>query len=250
MLRCTGGLQCPAQLKEGLKHFVSRKAMDIDGLGDKIIEQCLEQKLVSSPVDFFNLTHYQLSNLERLGDKSATNLLAAIESAKQTTLPRFIYSLGIREVGEATAANLAMHFATLDEIRSADEEAFQQVNDVGEVVARHLMQYFSQSNNNEMIDALLEAGIHWPEIEKREAESLPLAGKTYVVTGTLSAMSRTEAKQQLQALGAKVAGSVSANTDFLVAGEKAGSKLTKAQDLGVAILDETAFLSLLGQFID
>lgn len=248
VLRCTGGLQCSAQLKEGLKHFVSRKAMDIDGLGDKIIEQCLEQKLVSSPVDFFKLTHYQLSNLERLGDKSASNLLAAIDSAKQTTLPRFIYSLGIREVGEATAANLAMHFTTLEDIRSADEEAFQQVNDVGEVVARHLTQYFSQSQNNEMIDALLEAGIHWPEIERQDAESLPLAGKTYVVTGTLSAMSRTEAKQQLQALGAKVAGSVSANTDFLVAGDKAGSKLTKAQDLGVPILDESGFLNLLESF--
>lgn len=245
VLRCTGGLQCSAQLKEGLKHFVSRKAMDIDGLGDKIIEQCLEQKLVSSPVDFFKLTHYQLSNLERLGDKSASNLLAAIDSAKQTTLPRFIYALGIREVGEATAANLATHFDSLEALRCANEEAFQHVNDVGEVVARHLTNYFSQPQNNEMIDALLEVGVHWPEIEKQDPASMPLTGQTYVVTGTLSAMSRTEAKQKLQSLGAKVAGSVSANTDYLVAGEKAGSKLTKAQELDVPVLDETAFLRLL-----
>ncbi|MEP2652914.1 MAG: NAD-dependent DNA ligase LigA [Paraglaciecola sp.] len=242
--RCTGGLYCGAQLKESMKHFASRKAFDIDGLGDKIIEQLVDLKLVKAPADFFNLELVQISNLERMGEKSAANLIKSLEKSKQTTLAKFLYSLGIREVGEATAANLAAHYCELDAIKTATVESLQEVSDVGVIVAQHLDNFFDEEHNVHVINDLIAAGIHWPKIEKIELDSLPLAGQTYVLTGTLSQMDRNTAKAKLQGLGAKVAGSVSAKTTCLVAGEKAGSKLTKAEALGVKVLNEQGMLDL------
>lgn len=246
--RCTGGLICPAQRKQALKHFASRKAFDVDGLGDKLVDQLVDADLVHSPADFFTLSLGSLVGLERMAEKSASKLLSALESSKTTTLAKFLYALGIREVGEATAANLAAHFETLDAIRSASLEALVEVQDVGEVVAAHIFNFFNESHNTDVIDALLREGINWPAIEKPDADNLPLDGKTCVITGTLSEMGRADAKARLQLLGAKVAGSVSKNTDFLVAGEKAGSKLTKAQELDVEVWDEAALLSFLAQY--
>ncbi|MBE1274676.1 NAD-dependent DNA ligase LigA [Enterovibrio baiacu] len=244
--RCSGGLICRAQRKEAIKHFSSRKALDVDGLGDKIVEQLIDKELVQAPADLFKLSAGQITMLERMGPKSAQNLVDSLNKAKETTLPRFIYSLGIREVGEATAANLANHFFTLEAIREATEEKLIDVQDVGVIVAKHVTSFFSEERNKEAIDALLEAGIHWPEITARdESVSLPLEGKVVVLTGTLSQMSRSDAKAALQARGAKVTGSVSAKTDLLIAGEAAGSKLTKAQDLGIDILDEDGMIQLL-----
>ena len=245
--RCTGGLICAAQRKQALKHFASRKAFDIDGLGDKLVDQLVDADLVHSPADFFTLNIGDLIGLERMAEKSASKLLDALEKAKTTTLAKFLYALGIREVGEATAANLALHFETLEAIRQASVEALIEVQDVGEVVAAHIANFFSESHNTDVIDALLREGINWPVIEKRDAEALPLNGKTCVITGTLSEMGRNDAKARLQMLGAKVAGSVSKNTDFLVAGEKAGSKLTKAQELDVAVWDEAALIAFLSE---
>ncbi|MBV7298508.1 NAD-dependent DNA ligase LigA [Enterovibrio paralichthyis] len=246
--RCTGGLICRAQRKEAIKHFSSRKAMDIDGLGDKIVEQLIEKELISTPADLFKLTAGQVTMLDRMGPKSAQNLVDALSKAKETTLPRFIYSLGIREVGEATAANLANHFFTFDAIRSATEEQLIEVQDVGVIVAKHVVNFFSEEHNKTVIDALIVNGVTWPDIEQKdESEPQPLAGKTVVLTGTLSQMSRNDAKAQLQALGAKVTGSVSAKTDMLIAGEAAGSKLTKAQELGIEILDEDGMMRLLSR---
>jgi DNA ligase (NAD+) len=242
--RCTGGLYCAAQLKESMKHFASRKAFDIDGLGDKIIEQLVDQKLVKTPADFFKLEFVQISSLERMGEKSAANLIQSLEKCKQTTLAKFMYSLGIREVGEATAANLAAHYCELDLIKQADIESLQAVSDVGAIVAQHLVNFFAEEHNVQVIDALLAAGIHWPKIERIKVDSLPLAGQTFVLTGTLEQMDRNVAKATLQALGAKVAGSVSAKTSCVVAGEKAGSKLAKAEALGVKILNELEMLAL------
>ncbi|PML77989.1 NAD-dependent DNA ligase LigA [Enterovibrio norvegicus] len=244
--RCSGGLICRAQRKEAIKHFSSRKALDVDGLGDKIVEQLIDKELVQAPADLFKLSAGQVTMLERMGPKSAQNLVDSLNKAKETTLPRFIYSLGIREVGEATAANLANHFFTLEAIREATEEKLIEVQDVGVIVAKHVTSFFGEDRNKEAIDALLEAGIHWPEIAARdESVSLALDGKVVVLTGTLSQMSRSDAKAALQALGAKVTGSVSAKTDLLIAGEAAGSKLTKAQDLGIDILDEDGMMQLL-----
>lgn len=245
--RCTGGLYCPAQRKEAMKHFASRKALDVDGLGDKLIEQLVDMELVKSPADFFSLELIQIANMERMGEKSAANLLDALEKAKQTTLAKFLYALGIREVGEATAANLANHFLTLEAIRDADLDSLQEVGDVGVVVAEHLHNFFRESHNLTVIDALIDAGVNWPAIEKVEQGALPLEGQTYVLTGTLSQMGRSEAKAKLQALGAKVSGSVSAKTHCLIAGEKAGSKLTKAQDLGIRVMDEEQMLALFAE---
>ncbi|WP_407331112.1 NAD-dependent DNA ligase LigA [Enterovibrio sp. 27052020O] len=246
--RCSGGLICLAQRKEAIKHFSSRKALDVDGLGDKIVEQLIDKELVQAPADLFKLTAGQVTMLDRMGPKSAQNLVDSLKKAKETTLPRFIYSLGIREVGEATAANLANHFRTLDAIRNATEEQLIAVQDVGVIVAKHVASFFSEERNKEAIDALLEAGVHWPEIAARdESESLPLDGKVVVLTGTLSQMSRSDAKSALQALGAKVTGSVSAKTDLLIAGEAAGSKLIKAQELGIDILDEEGMMQLLSR---
>ena len=245
--RCTGGLICAAQRKQALKHFASRKAFDIDGLGDKLVDQLVDADLVHSPADFFTLSLGDVVGLERMAEKSASKLLSSLEASKQTTLAKFLYALGIREVGEATAANLAAHFETLDAIRDASIEALVEVQDVGEIVATHIFNFFNESHNTDVIDALLKEGINWPAIEKPDADNLPLEGKTCVITGTLSEMGRSDAKARLQLLGAKVAGSVSQNTDFLVAGEKAGSKLTKAQELDVEVWDEAKLIAFLAE---
>lgn len=245
--RCTGGLICAAQRKQALKHFASRKAFDIDGLGDKLVDQLVDADLVHSPADFFTLSIGDVIGLERMAEKSASKLLSSLEASKKTTLAKFLYALGIREVGEATAANLATHFETFDAIRAASLEALVEVQDVGEVVATHIYNFFNESHNMDVIDALLKEGVHWPAIEKPDADNLPLEGKTCVITGTLSEMGRSDAKARLQLLGAKVAGSVSKNTDFLVAGEKAGSKLTKAQELDIEVWDEAALIAFLSE---
>ena len=250
--RCTGGLYCAAQLKESMKHFASRKAFDIDGLGDKIIEQLVDQKLVKTPADFFRLEFMQISNLDRMGEKSAANLIQSLEKCKQTTLAKFMYSLGIREVGEATATNLAAYFCDLEMIKNADMESLQEVSDVGAIVAQHVVNFFAEEHNVQVINELLVAGIHWPKIDKIEVDSLPLAGQTFVLTGTLEQMDRNAAKAMLQSLGAKVAGSVSAKTSCVVAGEKAGSKLAKAEELGIKLLNEQQMLDMfteLGELI-
>ncbi|WP_258240607.1 NAD-dependent DNA ligase LigA [Pseudidiomarina homiensis] len=243
--RCTGGLICAAQRKEALKHFASRKAMDIDGLGDKLIELLVEREWLTSPADLFKLKARELAMLPRMGDKSAENIVAAIEQSKTTTLPRFLYALGIREVGEATAANLASHFASLEALMAADEEQLEQVNDVGSVVASHIYQFFREPHNQEVIAELLAQGIAWPEVERLAESEATLAGNTYVLTGTLTQMTRDEAKQALQARGAKVTGSVSAKTTAVIAGDNAGSKLTKAEQLGVPVLNEDDLVKLL-----
>jgi DNA ligase (NAD+) len=243
--RCTAGLFCSAQRKEALKHFAMRKAMDIDGLGDKIIEQAVDLDLVRDPADLYDVTLQQWAGMERMAEKSAQNVLDALEQSKNTTLPRFLFALGIREVGETTAHNLALHFKTLENLMQADYDALIAVNDVGPVVAEYVMHFFAEEHNRKVIEKLLAQGIHWPEIKAPAAESQPLAGKTFVLTGTLNEMGRDEAKAKLIALGAKVAGSVSQNTDNVVAGEKAGSKLKKAQELGVEVIDEDALLKLL-----
>ncbi|WP_298772980.1 NAD-dependent DNA ligase LigA [uncultured Shewanella sp.] len=243
--RCTGGLFCEAQRKEAIKHFASRKALNIDGMGDKVVEQLIDKELVQSPADLFHVSASAMTMLDRMGVKSATKLASAINDAKQTTFARFLYSLGIREVGEATAANLAAHFKTLDALTVATVEALIEVEDVGAIVAQHLVHFFSQPHNIEVIDKLIEAGVNWPAIEVVNDTALLLKGQTWVLTGTLTQLNRNDAKAQLQALGAKVAGSVSKNTDCLVAGEAAGSKLTKAQDLGVKIIDEAELIEVL-----
>lgn len=234
---------CPAQQKEGLKHFASRLAMDIDGLGDKLIEQLVDAGLIGRAADLFSLTEAGVAGLERMGQKSARNLVEAIAQAKQTTLPRFIYSLGIREVGEATAASLANHFGELDGLIAASGEALEVVDDVGPIVAERVRQFFANEDNLAAVRALVDAGITWPFIEP--VLELPLAGQTWVLTGTLEQMARSDAKAKLVALGAKVAGSVSAKTTQVVAGPGAGSKLSKAQDLEVAVMDEAQFIAFL-----
>jgi len=241
--RCSGGLFCAAQRKEAIKHFASRKAMDIEGLGDKIVEQLVDLGFIHNPADLYKLDADQLASLERMGDKSANNLVDALAKSRETTLNRFIYALGIREVGETTARNLAMEFKTLQAIRQASDEQLQSTPDVGPVVASYIKSFFEQPHNNEVVDALVEAGIHWPDIEIDESES-PVSGKTFVLTGSLS-RPRSEYKELLLQAGARVAGSVSKNTDYLVAGEKAGSKLAKAESLGIAVLDEHSLLEFL-----
>ena len=244
--RCTGGLVCQAQRKQALKHFVSRKALDVDGLGDKVIEQLVDREMVETPADLFKLSAGILTVLERMGPKSAQNIVNALDKSKLTTLPRFLYSLGIREVGEATAANLAQHFKTLEAIQVATEEQLIEVQDIGVIVAKHITTFFGEEQNQAVVKDLLEQGIHWPEISAPEqGVELPLEGKTVVLTGTLSQLGRTEAKEALQAMGAKVTGSVSKKTDILFAGENAGSKLAKAQDLGIEIKTEQDLLDLM-----
>ena len=244
--RCTGGLVCQAQRKEALKHFVSRKALDVDGLGEKVIEQLVDREMVETPADLFKLSAGVLTVLDRMGPKSAQNVVNALTKAKETTLARFLYSLGIREVGEATAMNLAQHFKSLDMVQTATHEQLVEVQDIGDIVASHITSFFSQEKNREVVDKLLELGLTWPAIEAPvEGQSLPLEGKTVVLTGSLSQLGRSEAKAALQALGAKVTGSVSKKTDILFAGEAAGSKLTKAQDLGIEIRNEQDLIDLL-----
>ncbi|MCU7852039.1 MAG: NAD-dependent DNA ligase LigA [Candidatus Thiodiazotropha sp. (ex Monitilora ramsayi)] len=247
--RCSGGLYCPAQRKEALKHFASRKAMDIEGLGDKLVEQLVEQQLVNSPADIFTLSLEQLSGLERMAEKSAQNLLDALEKSKQTTLPRFLYALGIREVGEATAQSLASQFGTLDAIQEADEEQLQLTADVGPIVAKHILAFFRQDHNRDVIAALLDRGLQWPEVERLSEDQLPLLGKIIVITGTLS-RPRDEIKSELEALGAKITGSVSKKTDYVIAGEAAGSKRSKAEKLDIPILDETGLQDLLKSSVE
>jgi DNA ligase (NAD+) len=246
-VRCSGGLVCAAQRKQSLKHFASRRAMDIDGLGDKLVDQLVDEDLVHSAADLYRLSAEQLAGLERMGEKSAENLVEALEKSKQTTLPRFIFALGIREVGEATALNLATHFGSLDKLVEADENALMEVPDVGPVVADHIRQFLDAEQNLAVIRELVDAGVRWEEVEPASPEEQPLAGETWVVTGTLEAMTRDDARQALQRLGAKVAGSVSKKTRCVVAGPGAGSKLGKAQELGVEVIDEEAFLAMLKQ---
>ena len=242
--RCTGELVCPAQRKEAILHFAARRAMNIDGLGEKVVDQLVDQGLVRTVADLYHLSHDQLMSLERMGPKSAENLLHALEKSKQTTLARFLHALGIREVGEATAQTLAAHFGALEPIIEADETVLQEVSDVGPVVAQRIAAFFREHHNREVIDKLLAAGVHWPALPRRAANS-PLAGKTFVLTGTLHGMTRDEAKERLQALGAKVSGSVSGKTDYVVVGEDPGSKRDKAVALGVKVVDEAEFTRLL-----
>lgn len=254
--RCTGGLVCSAQRKEAVKHFASRKALDIEGLGSKLIEQLVDAELIDTIADLFHLRHEQLTALERMGDKSAENVRNAIAAARQTSLTRFLYALGIREVGVVTAENLANHFGSLNALMTADIDALIQVSDVGDIVARHVVNFFAEAHNQQVIESLIEAGLTWqefdPEQQKAKASldtvTQPLEGRVAVITGTLTSMTRDEAKQSLQTLGAKVTGSVSSKTDMLIAGEKAGSKLAKAQSLGIDVLDEAALQELLSQY--
>lgn len=246
--RCTGGLICPAQRKQALLHYAQRRAVDIEGLGDKLVDQLVDGDIVHTPADLYRLGVAALANLERMAEKSAANLLASIARSKNTTLAKFLFGLGIRHVGEATAKDLAKHFGKLDAIMDASVEQFLQVNDVGPVVAESLRKFFDQPHNREVVEQLRAGGVHWKEHEPATVSAPaegPFAGKTVVLTGTLSGMSRDEAKEKLEALGAKVSGSVSKKTDFVIAGEEAGSKLDKARELGVAVLDEQQFLALL-----
>ncbi|MDF1588478.1 MAG: NAD-dependent DNA ligase LigA [Gammaproteobacteria bacterium] len=244
IVRCSGGLFCPAQRKEAIKHFASRKAMDIDGLGDKLVEQLVDAGLINDVANLFDLTVEQLASLERMGEKSAENLVQALHNAKHTKFARFLYALGIREVGEATARSLANHFLTLEALESANEEALLEIEDVGPVVAHHIVTFFQQTHNREVIERLIDVGVEWPQQQKIESDS-ELSGKTVVLTGTLEQLSRSEAKEKLLALGAKVAGSVSKKTDYVVAGRDAGSKLTKAESLGIAVVDEATLIDWL-----
>lgn len=244
--RCTGGLYCAAQQKQAIKHFASRKAMDIDGLGDKLIEQLFDEKMIKNVADLYHLKAEQLGKLERMGEKSAQNLVDALQASKETTLARFIYALGIREVGETTAKSLANHFCSLDKLKNADEEQLQEVDDVGPIVAAHVVNFFAQEHNLDVIESLLEAGINWQTPHKPSAtDKLILSGEIYVLTGSLQKLKRSDAKELLEALGAKVTSSVSKNTTAVIAGEKAGSKLEKAKKLGVTVLSEDDLVELL-----
>lgn len=245
--RCSGGLICAAQRKEAIKHFAQRRAMDIDGLGDKLVEQLVDSDLVQSPADIYALTIPVLANLERMGEKSAANLCEAIAASRATTLPRFLYALGIREVGEATAQTLARYFGSLEELAAVDVAALQQAPDVGPVVAHYIAEFFADARNTAVVNALRAAGVRWQNVEVAAETASPLAGRTFVLTGTLSSLDRNAAKDRLQALGAKVAGSVSAKTSAVIAGAEAGSKLAKAEQLGVPVWDEAQLLALLGE---
>jgi DNA ligase (NAD+) len=242
--RCTGGLFCPAQRKRALQHFASRLAMDIEGLGEKLVEQVVDCGLVHTPADLYQLNLEALAGLERMAQKSAANLLAAIEKSKQPTLARFIYALGIRNVGEATARDLARHFGSLQALMAADAAALQLVPDVGPVVAASIARFCTEPHNREVIDALLRAGVA-PSEGAGQVADLTLAGKTLVLTGTLPTLTREAAKEMIEARGGKVAGSVSKKTHWVVAGEEAGSKLDKARELGVPVLDEAGLRALL-----
>jgi DNA ligase (NAD+) len=242
--RCMGGLYCPAQRKEAIRHFASRRAMDIEGLGDKLVEQLVDANLIHNPSDLYQLTFEQLALLDRMAEKSAKNILDALEASKQTTLPRFLFSLGIREVGETTAKNLAHHFGDLEPLYSATQESLQSIRDVGPVVARNIVAFFAEEHSLSVVKKLVAAGIVWKKLIVNK-NNLPLLNKTFVLTGSLKTFSRDQAKEKLENLGAKVSGSVSAKTTFVVAGEEAGSKLDKAKQLGIDVLDEEAFLVFL-----
>jgi DNA ligase (NAD+) len=243
--RCTGGLFCSAQRKQAIWHFAHRRAMDVDGLGDKLVDQLVDSGQVHTLADLYHLKLETLAGMDRMAEKSAVNLLQALEASKQTTLGRFVFSLGIRHVGEATAKELARHFGQLDAIMVASEDALLQVPDVGPVVAHSIRTFFDQAHHREVVQALRDAGVTWSEGDALAPTEMPLAGVTVVLTGTLTSMGRDEAKEKLEALGAKVAGSVSKKTDYLVAGAEAGSKLDKAQALGVKVLDDVGLAVLL-----
>ena len=243
VIRCSGGLYCSAQQVQAIIHFASRRAMNIDGLGDKLIEQLVGKELIRNVSDLYGLQQTQLTCLERMAKKSASNIISALNNSKKTTLDRFLYALGIREVGDATARSLANHFGNLSAIQSATQEALEGVADVGPIVAKHIVTFFSQTHNQEVINNLLTAGVHWPDVEIKTEQ--PLQGKTFVITGTLKGMKREEVKQRLLALGAKVSGSVSKRTDYVVAGSNPGTKVEKARQLDVEILDEVGLLSLI-----
>ena len=243
--RCTGGLFCGAQRKEAILHFAHRRAVEVDGLGDKLVEQLVDANIIRTLPDLYRLGLVALASLDRMADKSANNLLQAIENSKQTTLPRFVFGLGIRHVGEATAKELARHFGKLDAIMDATEEELLGVNDVGPIVAKSLRTFFDQPHNREVVEQLRACGVTWQEGEPAAVTPKPLTGKTFVITGTLPTLSRDQAKDMLEAAGAKVAGSVSKKTDYLLAGADAGSKLDKARELGVAVIDEAMLGDLL-----
>ncbi len=243
--RCTGGLYCSAQRKQAILHFAQRRAVEVEGLGEKLVDQLVDGGVVKTLPDLYRLGLVALASLERMADKSAQNIVDALEKSKQTTLPRFIFGLGIRHVGEATAKALARHFGQLDAIMDASEEQLLQVPDVGPVVAQSIHTFFQQEHNREVVEQLRACGLRWEEGEPSPAAQLPLAGKTFVLTGTLPTLSREAAKEMLEAAGAKVAGSVSKKTDYVVAGEEAGSKLDKARELGITVLDETGLRALL-----
>jgi DNA ligase (NAD+) len=243
--RCTGGLFCAAQRKEAVLHFAARRAVDIEGLGDKLVEQLVDAQLIRTLPDLYELGPDTLAGLPRMADKSAANLIAALEASKATTLPRFLFGLGIRHVGESTARDLALHFGSLDAIMAAGEAELLEVNDIGPVVATSLRAFFDQPHNREVVGQLRAAGLTWEEGAPAARAPRPLAGKTFVITGTLPTLSRDEAKDKLETAGAKVAGSVSKKTDYVVAGAEAGSKLEKANLLGVPVIDEERMLYIL-----
>jgi DNA ligase (NAD+) len=243
--RCTGGLSCAAQRSESLKHFVSRKALDIDGLGSKLIEQLVSTGRIKTPDEIYTLSIENVASMERMADKSAENLIDAIDKSRQTTLPRFLYGLGIREVGEATAVSLAAYYGNLESIMAADVEHLQKVPDVGPIVASRIQAFFAEKRNQKIIQALITNGVQWEETEPQQEEDGPLSGKTFVITGIMKNMTRDDLKRQIQAKGGKVTGSVSKKTDYLVYGDKSGSKLTKAQNLEIALIDEAGVINLL-----
>ncbi len=244
--RCTAGLYCPAQRMGAILHFASRLAMDIEGLGDKLVEQLVSRKMIATVADLYHLKMDELAALERMGEKSAQNLLDNIERSKSTTLARFLYALGIPQVGEATAEALAEHFGTLEALMDADREKLEEIPNVGPTMAEDIHAFFREKHNRDVIAALRKAGIHWPIVKRRSKAGLPLAGKSFVLTGALSSMSRDDAKKKLQALGAIVSGSVSKKTDYVIVGEEPGSKYDKAKELGVKTLNEKEFLKLIG----
>jgi DNA ligase (NAD+) len=243
--RCTGGLFCSAQRKQAILHFAQRRAVEVEGLGEKLVDQLVDSDIVKTLPDLYRLGFAGLAQLDRMADKSAQNIVAALEASKQTTLPRFLFGLGIRHVGEATAKELARHFGSLDRVMDASEEALLQVNDVGPTVANSLLTFFSQRHNREVVEQLRACGLQWSEGEPALQVPQPLAGQTFVLTGSLLTLSRDQAKDLLEAQGAKVAGSVSKKTNYIVAGADAGSKLDKARELGIAILDEEGLQNLL-----
>ena len=245
--RCTAGLYCPAQRKQALLHFAGRRAMDIEGLGEKLVDQLVDQGLVKTPADLYRLDAKNLESLERMAEKSAANVLDAIDKSKTTTLARFIYALGIRNVGEATARDLARHFGKLDPLMHANEEELQQVPDVGPVVARSIARFFGERHNREVVAQMRSLGVTWPDSPVTRPPLQPLAGKTFVLTGTLPDLSRDQAKERIEAKGGKVSGSVSKKTDYVVAGSEPGSKYDKALELGITVLDEQGLLELLGR---
>lgn len=245
--RCSGGLFCPAQRKQAILHFASRRAMDIEGMGDKLVDQLVDKELIHTPADLYKLGMNTLASLDRMAEKSAINIQTAIEASKKTTMVRFVFALGIRNVGEATAKDLARHFGNLNALMAADEAALQQVPDVGPVVAQSIVQFFAEPHNCEVVAQLVAAGVHWEEGAGSPISTSAISGKTFVLTGTLPNLTRDEARERIEALGGKVTGSVSKKTDFVVAGEEAGSKLIKAQELGVTVLDEDQLKKLLGE---